>query len=403
MGRHRDLARISRIGRRCLEACASSQTFLNGFPAWIRQKGGAREYCHGNIGYSWVSGRVAETVRALARGFISHRWLYAVAAIAQISALAQSLYLGRPFDIRLVLFSFRIVLATAAAAALYLTIKELWRTRHERSATVALGRLVIHDFLGPERLANIVHSTIPTSFFMSAFLMLKAYLPEIHPFQWDPTFLEWDRALHFGFHAYQLLQPALGHPYVTKALNTAYNAWFFFMLIAWVVTAYARRDTPLRQRYMLAFTLCWFIGTNVLGTIFSSVGPCYYGRLLSGDDPFQPLMAYLHQADAITMISALRTQDMLWQGYLGSEGMVRGISAMPSMHVAMCVLLAVLGFASGRRWLGWFFAAFTATIFLGSIELAWHYAIDGYAGAAIALASWYFAGRDAPEPVFARA
>src|SRR5262249_42864633 len=157
--------------------------------------------------------------------------------------------------------------------------------------------LVIDDFLAPERLANIVHSTVAISLFMSAFLTLKAYLPEVHPFRWDTTLMQWDRVVHFGFYPYQLLQPVLRYPYVTMSLNIAYNSWFFLMLMAGVVTAYSRHDTSLRRRFLLAFTLCWFIGTNVLGTIFSSVGPCFYGRLLGGEDPFQPLMTYLNRAN----------------------------------------------------------------------------------------------------------
>jgi hypothetical protein len=285
---------------------------------------------------------------------------------------------------------------TAAAAAICLVIKELirlWRIRHPGSATVALGRLVIHDFLAPERLANILHSTLAVSLFISAFITLKAFLPQIHAFEWDETFMEWDRALHFGFHPYELLQPVLGHPFITKALNVAYNAWFFFMLAAWVVLGYARRDTALRRHFLLAFMLCWFAGTTVLGTIFSSAGPCFYGRLLGGEDPFQPLMAYLSQVDGATGLYALHTQDLLWKSYVDGQGLVTGISAMPSMHVATSVLLALLSFAGRKRWLGWFFVAFTAVILLGSVHLAWHYAIDGYAGVVVALAAWFVAGR----------
>jgi hypothetical protein len=343
-----------------------------------------------------VSGRIAETLRVLAAGFVSHAWLYVVAVIAQMSALAESLYLGRPFEIGLVLFSFPAVMITAAAGAICLVIKELirlWRIRHPGSATVALGRLVIHDFLAPERLANILHSTFAVSLFISAFITLKAFLPQIHAFQWDETFMEWDRALHFGFHPYELLQPVLGHPFVTKALNVAYNAWFFFMLAAWVVLGYARHDTALRRHFLLAFMLCWFAGTTVLGTIFSSAGPCFYGRLLGGDDPFQPLMAYLSRVDGATGLYALHTQDLLWKSYVDGQGLVTGISAMPSMHVATSVLLALLSFAGRKRWLGWFFVAFTAVILLGSVHLAWHYAIDGYAGVVVALAAWFVAGR----------
>jgi membrane-associated phospholipid phosphatase len=38
-------------------------------------------------------------------------------------------------------------------------------------------------------------------------------------------------------------------------------------------------------------------------------------------------------------------------------------------------------------------AVFAAIIAVGSVLLAWHYAVDGYAGAAIALACWWLAGR----------
>jgi hypothetical protein len=343
-----------------------------------------------------VSGRMAETLRSIADGVSSHAWLYAAAAIVQVCALAESLYLGRPYEIKLVLFSLPLLAIFMVLAGFVLLFKELIRlarTGHQGSAFVALGKLVIHDFLAPERLANILHASVPTSFFMAGFLTLKNLLPEIHPFAWDSTLMEWDRVLHFGFHPYQILQPILGYPLITQALNYAYNAWFFFMITAWLVTAYARRDTALRQRFLLAFVLCWFIGTNVLGTIFSSVGPCFYGRLLGGEDPFQPLMSYLNQAGGASRLMALGVQDLLWDSYLGGPSLVKGISAMPSMHVATCVLLALLCFAAGQRWFGRFFLVFTATIFVASIHLAWHYAIDGYVGAAVALVTWFVAGQ----------
>ena len=36
---------------------------------------------------------------------------------------------------------------------------------------------------------------------------------------------------------------------------------------------------------------------------------------------------------------------------------------------------------------------FTFLIFLGSIHLGWHYAIDGYFGAALAVVCWWLTGR----------
>jgi hypothetical protein len=60
---------------------------------------------------------------------------------------------------------------------------------------------------------------------------------------------------------------------------------------------------------------------------------------------------------------------------------------MPSLHVASAVLLAL---ACGRlnRRLATAMWANAALIWLGSVHLAWHYAIDGVLGGAIALAAW---------------
>ena len=53
----------------------------------------------------------------------------------------------------------------------------------------------------------------------------------------------------------------------------------------------------------------------------------------------------------------------------------------------------VVGFASSKKWLGYLLSVFAALIFVGSIHLGWHYAIDGYAGAAVALVCWWVAGK----------
>ena len=41
---------------------------------------------------------------------------------------------------------------------------------------------------------------------------------------------------------------------------------------------------------------------------------------------------------------------------------------------------------------GWLVAAYALVIQIGSVHLGWHYAIDGYVGAALALSIWLVAG-----------
>ncbi|TGV96166.1 phosphatase PAP2 family protein, partial [Mesorhizobium sp. M2E.F.Ca.ET.154.01.1.1] len=107
-------------------------------------------------------------------------------------------------------------------------------------------------------------------------------------------------------------------------------------------------------------------------------------------------------ADRIYPIWALSTQDMLWGGYTGATSGSIGISALPSMHVAMAGLFAL--YATRRsRLAGVLMWAFSGIIMIASVALGWHYALDGYAGALLSVAIWkacgYFLSRFAPEGV----
>ncbi|MNL23643.1 hypothetical protein D3C87_1450390 [compost metagenome] len=129
-----------------------------------------------------------------------------------------------------------------------------------------------------------------------------------------------------------------------------------------------------------------------MAILFASVGPCYYGHL-HASDPYAPLMAYLHDANQHVPVWALQVQEMLWQGYQskGANGEL-GISAMPSMHVATAMLMAIVGWNVNRA-AGIALSAFAVLILLGSIHLGWHYALDGYVGAAGAALVWHLVGR----------
>jgi len=85
---------------------------------------------------------------------------------------------------------------------------------------------------------------------------------------------------------------------------------------------------------------------------------------------------------------ALGVQEDLWSTYeAATTGLGSGISAMPSMHVAVAVLMA-LAMHRVNRWVGVAFWAFALIIQIGSVHLAWHYAIDGYVAAVMVVAIW---------------
>jgi membrane-associated phospholipid phosphatase len=64
---------------------------------------------------------------------------------------------------------------------------------------------------------------------------------------------------------------------------------------------------------------------------------------------------------------------------------------MPSLHVGAAVLMMLVAWRR-HMLLGVAFAAFAICIQIGSVVLGWHYAIDGYAGALIAVVCWTVSG-----------
>jgi len=156
------------------------------------------------------------------------------------------------------------------------------------------------------------------------------------------------------------------------------------------------------MQYLLTFVLLWALIGNIAATLLSSAGPVYFGRITGLPDPYAPLMSYLHQASAISPVPALGVQDMLWKLYV-SHGIAvgAGISAMPSLHVAIAVSFVLLARSIDRR-LAIAFTVFALLIFLGSVHLGWHYAIDGYVSVAGAWLIWRGVGWFLARPAVAR-
>ena len=246
----------------------------------------------------------------------------------------------------------------------------------------------LRQFLGSgTRMANGIPMVIIMIIFMYVFVGVKASIPKLNPFSWDLYFAELDRILHFGLHPWQWLQPVLGHPLITFFINVNYNCWFLVMWMTWVYFAFADRPSVLRTRFFLSFFLMWILIGGILAIVFSSAGPCYYGRLGLSPDPFADLMAYLRGANEILPIWAIPVQDVLWQGHVGKSA-VDGISAMPSMHNGSALLFALAGYQVSR-FAGRLLSAHAILIFIGSIHLGWHYAVDSYLAWALTLAIWF--------------
>lgn len=254
-----------------------------------------------------------------------------------------------------------------------------------------LARWIRHDVLSPARLANGISGMTIVFLLMGGFTMAKNTISRFGGFRWDNAFAELDRTLHFGAYPHEWLQAILGHPWITVLLDRNYVLWFSVLFASCFIASFQAERSFARHRFLLALLLVWGIGGVVLATLFASAGPVYFARVTGAADPYATHFAYLHQVAADLGLKALGIQEQLWTTYL-AEPSLSLISAMPSMHSAITVLVFLACWQQGG-WLRIAGAAFTAMILLGSVHLGWHYAVDAYAGILIAVTAWMGAAR----------
>ncbi len=130
-----------------------------------------------------------------------------------------------------------------------------------------------NKYLTRERLLAALPVLVFMPVFFGVFTSLKTLIPVINPYGWDVAFAEWDRVLHGGVDPWQLLQPLLGYPLITAAINVTYNSWLAVLYIVLLWQTFSTRNPRLRMQFLLTFVLAWIVLGTIAATVLSSVGP----------------------------------------------------------------------------------------------------------------------------------
>ncbi len=224
------------------------------------------------------------------------------------------------------------------------------------------------------------------------FSKMKAAIPLFNEYTWDDAFVQWDRAIFLGYDAWEVLQPVLGFPIVTAFLALLYQLWFLLLYPGVLYFAFAKVESPLRRQFFLSYVLSWTLIGGAMATWLASVGPCFVGPML-GDPRFDDQMAYLNAANEQIPVMTLKVQGMLLEWFhADANGLGSGITAMPSMHVAIAFLYWLAMRQISPR-LGLFFGVFFAITWISSVHLAYHYAVDGLVSVIAVSAIWWASRR----------
>ena len=288
--------------------------------------------------------------------------------------------------------------------ALWLVIGGLWllsRLNRERRSgrQLSAGGLVTataRERWAEDRCASLLWPPLLFATLLSSFNAFKQMILPLAGFRFDPLFAAADRALFLGTDPWRITHALLGSPQATWLIDHGYHGWFVPMSVGLLACAWMPRSTyRLRTQYMLSYIGVWIGIGSVLAFLLPAAGPCFYGQF-AGNDP--GLDALLHrlgqiQAELGTPLHALHNQQMLLQLH-GADALAvgGGISAMPSVHISLAVLFACAAFGLDRR-AGWAMSVYAAMIWIGSIHLGWHYAIDGLVAAPLTVGLWVACGR----------
>ena len=213
---------------------------------------------------------------------------------------------------------------------------------------------------------------------------VKRLIPHVNPFWADPWLVDLDRLIFLGNDGWQVTRQIIPEA-MTRPLDFLYRIWHPIHVIFCAILALLL-DRKLQLRAVIAFQLSWIILGNILAMILSSVGPIFITNFWNIDG-FDQLFPALQAENAKATIWSSR--------YLlesdGTNAFGAGISAMPSMHVGVVVIIALFMRERFPRWqvVGWLFALIT---YFSSIHLGYHYATDGIVSAIGALLIWRAAG-----------
>jgi hypothetical protein len=301
------------------------------------------------------------------------RWAIPAAiiiAIEYLFALAVGARVGFhyriPFDTYMIL---GLTVAVTGAALIIVVKLARYATQREAAPSARLMREAPY-------IASFAAGALLSALQISVLTWTKVMLPIASPFWADPLLANVDHML-FGADPWRIASAVFG--WAAPAFDRAYVLWAPLKFGTFVVLI-LMPESPRKTRALIAYFL--MMAAVAIGQfVLSSGGPVFYQRLGFGPR--------FHDMTVAPWVQTAR--DYLWQDYLRRGGDIGGgISAMPSLHVAASLWIALV-WRSYHRVIGIVAFVYFATILVGSVLLGWHYGADGIAATAITAIAWHAA------------
>jgi hypothetical protein len=223
----------------------------------------------------------------------------------------------------------------------------------------------------------------------SLFLPLKYAIPGQVRFWLDVPLAMGERQL-LGTDAWRIADRLFGWALVP--VDRVYALWLPVQSVV-LFSVILLPPSPRKSRALIAYWLAWFLLGVVAAVLCASVGPIFYDRLLGGHE-----FAALADPSRAGAWMARDEADAMWASFAGRRpSLVAGISAMPSIHVAISFWIWLAARSLAPR-AAPFALAYAIFMWVASVQLGWHYVSDGLAGLLGMVAIWWLAKWIAGQP-----
>ena len=277
--------------------------------------------------------------------------------------------------------------ATLAYLFITLAVALLFNTHFPNSSTMIWGRMKILAIIlavwGTYRL-------LPCGLTLYARVvvhlsLLSWWYPDIYEFNrilpnLDHLFASWEQAL-FGCQPALLFSKYCSHWVFSELMCLGYTC--YYPLLAIVVIAIMLTHKTSVERVVFIILGTFFIH-YVIFLLLPVAGPQFYYPAVGMDDIAQGVFPNLHHyfnhhrelmtcpgyADGVFY-------DMVQSAHDAGE---RPIAAFPSSHVSVCVVLMIIPWRYRLKGLFWVLLPFAILLFLSTVYICAHYAIDALAG-----------------------
>jgi hypothetical protein len=303
-------------------------------------------------------------------------WLIGVAACL---GSGTGFALGKPLEQYLRFFSLEIVYVFAGSRVLFY-LAERWRPEHRAARWLERALFGRRDGRATVEATDLelIRGTALLFVTLVIYSNLKIRIPLIGlPVDGDRMFADldawllpdsWVPAVERWFREYQ------GVPEIFQSI---YVHDYKYM-VALIFLFYLRRDTFYLRWTFIAVCVTYLVAVFI-ALLVPSYGPCFLSSRFEWLRSYQvgKVQNWLAQIQ-YAVVNASRAGREL------PEVAFAGISAFPSMHVGHMVILGVIGLFSFRWFAALMFTVCTGT-FIATIGFGWHYVVDAFAGAGIAI------------------